>query len=77
MPLTLDSPVRRSFRPDVSLDIGNGADIKRQARAEMARHGRHATGPDGLRELFQSFDTLPDPLRIQLRPEPKAGVGSI
>ncbi|MEO0893943.1 MAG: glycosyltransferase [Pseudomonadota bacterium] len=77
MPLTLDSPVRRSFRPDVSLDIGNGADIKRQARAEMARHGRHATGPDGLRELFQSFETLPDPLRIQLRPEPKAGVGSI
>lgn len=76
MPLIEDSPVRRSFRPDVSLDIGNGADIKRQARAEMARHGQHAKGADGLREMFQSFGTLPDPLRIQLRPEPNADAGN-
>ncbi|MEO0752924.1 MAG: glycosyltransferase, partial [Pseudomonadota bacterium] len=76
MPLVKDSPVLRSFRPDVSLEIGDGAPIKRQARAHMARHGQLATTPDGLREMFQSFDTLPDPLRFQLRPEPKTDVGN-
>ncbi|MEM6588810.1 MAG: glycosyltransferase [Pseudomonadota bacterium] len=74
MPLVQDSPALSNFRPDVSLDVGNGADIKRHARNQMNSRN---TGPDALRELFQSFDTLPDPLKIQLRPEPKIGAGNL
>ncbi|MEO0772088.1 MAG: glycosyltransferase [Pseudomonadota bacterium] len=74
MPLVQDTPALSNFRPDVSLDVGNGADIKRRARSQMAGYG---AGPDALRELFQSFETLPDPLQIQLRPEPKTGAGNL
>ncbi|MEM7732621.1 MAG: glycosyltransferase [Pseudomonadota bacterium] len=74
MPLVQDMPALSNFRPDVSLDVGNGADIKRRARAQI--DGREAR-PDTLRELFQSFDTLPDPLKIQLRPEPKTEAGNL
>jgi hypothetical protein len=77
MPLSPDTPSVQSFRPDVSLDIGNGAQIKRTARAQMAAQGRMVSGPDGRREMFQSFETLPDPLRIQLRPEPATDAGNL
>ncbi len=77
MPMGRDIPAVHSFRPDVALDIGNGADIKRAARAQMQEHGIPPLGPDGLRETFQSFDTLPDPLRIPLRPEPSSDAGNL
>ncbi len=76
MPMVREGSAVSGFRPDVSLDIGDGAGIKRAARAQMTALGQSSTVPDGLREMFQSFDTLPDPLRIQLRPEPSTDVGN-
>ncbi|MEL6119758.1 MAG: glycosyltransferase family 2 protein [Pseudomonadota bacterium] len=77
MPMIEDSPGLRSFRPDVSLEVGNGADIKRRALADLAQTAQPTSGLDVLREVFQTFDSLPDPLRIQLRPEPKTDAGNL
>lgn len=77
MPMIEDSPGLRSFKPDVSLEVGNGADIKRRAMTDLMQYGQSASGESGRREVFQTFDSLPDPLRIQLRPEPETDAGNL
>ncbi|MEL7012297.1 MAG: glycosyltransferase [Pseudomonadota bacterium] len=78
MPMVEDGPGLRSFTPDVSLDIGNGAEIKRAAMAELIQNGQPVPRSEsGLREVFQSFNSLPDPLRIRLRPDLEADVGNL
>ncbi len=62
------------FRPDVALDVGEGADIKRAA-IERLRHriAAHA----GPREMFQTYASLPDALRVRLQPDPHIGAGNM
>lgn len=77
MPLGADRSAVGGFRPDVALDVGEGGAIKRDAVARMTALTSRSTGPEGPLEMFQTFDSLPDPLRIRLRPEPSTDAGNM
>lgn len=77
MPMSEDTPALHKFRPDLALDIGDGMEIKRQARAAMKKPGEQSGLQHASREVFQSYETLPESLRIQLSQEPNADVGNL
>ena len=77
MPLGAGRSAVGGFCPDVALDVGEGGAIKRDAVARMTAQTARVAEPAGPLEMFQSFDSLPDPLRIRLRPEPSTDAGNM
>ena len=77
MPLGAGRSAVGGFRPDVALDVGEGGAIKRDAVQRMTAETSWQAGPGGPLEMFQTFDSLPDPLRIRLRPEPSTDAGNM
>lgn len=76
MPLNADRGAVGAFRTDVALEIGTGADIKRTALQAIApgEAGDLRAAP---RELFQSFASLPDPLKSALSTELRGEAGNM
>lgn len=58
MPLGPERGAVDGFKADIALEIGKGADIKRAALAKI----QATPGKTSLREMFQSFQSLPDAL---------------
>lgn len=77
MPLGPDRGALDGFRADVALEIGEGAAIKQAAleKLQVLRPSRIVC--PGPREMFQSFESLPEPLKIGLLPRPEAGARSV
>ncbi len=77
MPLGSDRGAVDGFRADVALEVGAGAAIKQAAMKKLLtiQHGHAA--PSGPREMFQTYDSLPDPLRLSLQSRKQVGVGNM
>lgn len=76
MPLGPERGAVDGFRADIALEIGNGAEIKSTALARIApiMSGPAKTGP---RELFQSYASLPDPLKSAMSPKLRSEAGNM
>jgi glycosyltransferase involved in cell wall biosynthesis len=78
MPIEPDRDAVGGFRADMALEIGKGAAIKQAALGNI-RAGQNA-GQNKVppREMFQSFQSLPDTLAHALGPQsPRTGAGNM
>jgi len=71
MPATSALDSVHHLRADFAFDVADGALIKAQAQAQLARlQGDAPMAEPGTRETYQSFESLPQALRDDLSPEP-------
>lgn len=77
MPLGPDRGAVDGFRADVALDVGEGAEIKQAALEKLVAVQPSKSVRAGPREMFQSFESLPEPLKIGLLPGPPHGARSV
>ena len=65
-----------NFQPDFALETGQGAEIKRDALARLAQLDEQRVSIEARpREMFQSYESLPDPLRVGIQDEIRLGAG--
>ena len=77
MPLVQDRMAMGGFHADVALKVDDGHVIKRAALEQVAQDHVRDTFVPGLMEMFQTFDSLPDGLRIGLMPIPTPEAGNM
>ena len=77
MPLAQDRMIVDGFHADVALKVGDGSAIKRAAMEQITQDHVRDTVVPGPMEMFQTFGSLPDGLRIGLLPAPTPEAGNM